>query len=44
LIGLARQFLHATLLGFERPEGGRVRVESPLPPELDALLARLAST
>jgi 23S rRNA pseudouridine1911/1915/1917 synthase len=44
LTGLDRQFLHATVLGFERPEGGRVRVESPLPPELDALLARLAST
>jgi 23S rRNA pseudouridine1911/1915/1917 synthase len=41
LPGLGRHFLHAAALGFERPEGGRVRVESPLPPELEAVLARL---
>jgi 23S rRNA pseudouridine1911/1915/1917 synthase len=41
LEGLERLFLHASLLGFERPEGGRARVESPLPPELEAALARL---
>jgi 23S rRNA pseudouridine1911/1915/1917 synthase len=39
--GLDRHFLHAAVLGFDRPEGGRARVESPLPPELEALLARL---
>jgi 23S rRNA pseudouridine1911/1915/1917 synthase len=41
LPGLERHFLHAAVLGFERPEGGRVRVESPLPGELEAFLARL---
>ncbi len=39
--GLPRHFLHASLVGFERPEGGTVRVESPLPPELQAVLERL---
>lgn len=38
---LGRHFLHAAALGFERPEGGRERVESPLPPELEAFLASL---
>jgi 23S rRNA pseudouridine1911/1915/1917 synthase len=41
LPGLERHFLHASLLGFERPEGGRVRVESPLPAELTRTLERL---
>ena len=41
LPGLTRHALHAARLGFESPEGGRVVVESPLPPELEALLARL---
>jgi len=41
LPGLARHALHAARLGFESPDGGRVVVESPLPPELEALLARL---
>ncbi len=41
LAGLSRHFLHAQRLGFERPEGGRVAVESPLPPELEAALSRL---
>jgi 23S rRNA pseudouridine1911/1915/1917 synthase len=41
LPGLGRHFLHAFRLGFERPEGGRVLVESPLPPELAAALATL---
>ncbi len=41
--GLERQFLHAAVLGFERPEGGHTRVESPLPPELDGFLARIAT-
>ncbi len=39
--GIDRHLLHAAVLGFDRPEGGRVRVESPLPPEMEAVLARL---
>jgi 23S rRNA pseudouridine1911/1915/1917 synthase len=41
LPGLARHFLHAARLGFESPDGGRVAVESPLAPELAALLLTL---
>jgi 23S rRNA pseudouridine1911/1915/1917 synthase len=41
LPGLTRHALHAARLGFESPDGGRVVVESPLPPELVALLAGL---
>ncbi len=41
LPGLERHFLHAAAVGFERPEGGGARVESPLPRELEAALARL---
>ncbi len=41
LPGLDRHFLHATALGFERPEGGRVEVRSPLPAELAAVLEGL---
>ncbi len=41
LPGLDRQFLHAARLGVESPDGGRVVVESPLPPELAAALDRL---
>jgi 23S rRNA pseudouridine1911/1915/1917 synthase len=41
LPGLPRHALHAARLGFESPDGGRVVVESPLPAELEALLARL---
>jgi 23S rRNA pseudouridine1911/1915/1917 synthase len=42
LPGLGRHALHAARLGFDPPEGGpRVRVESPLPADLEALLARL---
>ncbi len=40
--GLDRHFLHAWKIEFERPEGGRVEVQSPLPPELADALARLA--
>lgn len=40
---LHRQFLHAARLAFEAPDGGRVAVESPLPRDLEAVLARLAS-
>jgi 23S rRNA pseudouridine1911/1915/1917 synthase len=41
LPGLARHFLHAARLGIEAPGGGRVEAESPLPPELEAVLRAL---
>jgi len=41
LPGLTRQFLHAALLAFDDPAGGRVSVESPLPAELGEVLDRL---
>jgi 23S rRNA pseudouridine1911/1915/1917 synthase len=41
LPGLSRHFLHAWKVEFERPEGGRVEVQSPLPPELAEALERL---
>jgi 23S rRNA pseudouridine1911/1915/1917 synthase len=41
LAGLDRHFLHAWKIGFERPEGGRVEVQSPLPPDLVRVLAAL---
>jgi 23S rRNA pseudouridine1911/1915/1917 synthase len=41
LSGIGRHFLHASAIGFERPEGGRASVESPLPGELEAFLAGL---
>jgi 23S rRNA pseudouridine1911/1915/1917 synthase len=41
LLGLERQFLHATRLAFEHPlTGERVDVSSPLPADLQAALAR----
>jgi 23S rRNA pseudouridine1911/1915/1917 synthase len=41
---LGRQFLHANRLSFPHPfGGGTVEAESPLPDELQAALARLAS-
>jgi 23S rRNA pseudouridine1911/1915/1917 synthase len=41
---LVRQFLHAWRLAFPHPlTGEQVEVESPLPPELQAVLARFAS-
>lgn len=41
LLGLRRQFLHATRLAFEHPIGGeRVEVSSPLPADLRAALER----
>jgi 23S rRNA pseudouridine1911/1915/1917 synthase len=40
LLGLQRQFLHATVLSFPHPVTGEtVRCESPLPPDLAAALA-----
>jgi 23S rRNA pseudouridine1911/1915/1917 synthase len=41
LPGLGRQFLHASRLAFDAPGGGRIDVESPLPPDLRAVLDRL---
>ena len=41
LLGLQRQFLHATRLAFEHPiTGGRVEVSSPLPADLQSALER----
>ena len=41
-LGLTRQFLHATRLGFTLPASGAWReFDSPLPPDLAAVLARL---
>src|SRR4029077_3745261 len=41
LLGLERQFLHATRLAFHHPlTSERVEVRSPLPPDLQAALAR----
>jgi 23S rRNA pseudouridine1911/1915/1917 synthase len=41
---LGRNFLHAAQLEFEHPRTGKpLQLESPLPPELDAFLARLES-
>jgi 23S rRNA pseudouridine1911/1915/1917 synthase len=43
-LGLERQFLHAARLTFPHPVDGRtVRVESPLPADLEAVLARARS-
>jgi 23S rRNA pseudouridine1911/1915/1917 synthase len=40
-LGLERQFLHAALLAFPHPMSGEpVEAESPLPPDLEAALAR----
>jgi 23S rRNA pseudouridine1911/1915/1917 synthase len=41
LPGLERHFLHAAAVGFDAPQGGRVRAESPLPEELERVLAAL---
>lgn len=41
MLGLERQFLHATRLAFDHPvTGKRVEVHSPLPPDLQAALER----
>ncbi|HUF22315.1 MAG TPA: RluA family pseudouridine synthase [Burkholderiales bacterium] len=41
--GLKRMFLHAASMRFSHPAGGeRVRIEAPLPPELERFLADLA--
>jgi 23S rRNA pseudouridine1911/1915/1917 synthase len=38
---LERQFLHASVLAFQLPDGKRLRLESPLPDELRATLEEL---
>ncbi len=38
-----RQFLHAAVLGFDLPDGERLRLESPLPKDLSAALDRVRS-
>jgi 23S rRNA pseudouridine1911/1915/1917 synthase len=44
LLGLERQFLHATRLAFDHPiTGERVEVSSPLPEDLEQALARAES-
>ena len=40
-LGLERQFLHSARLAFPHPETGEpIEVESPLPADLEAALAR----
>jgi 23S rRNA pseudouridine1911/1915/1917 synthase len=38
---LERQFLHASALGFRLPDGEALRVEAPLPPDLQTVLEEL---
>jgi 23S rRNA pseudouridine1911/1915/1917 synthase len=41
-VAAARPFLHASQLGFDHPAtGDRRRFESPLPPDLETVLATL---
>src|SRR3984893_8245122 len=42
-LGLSRMFLHAHSVSFAWPQGGEFSVNSPLPPELAAVLDELAS-
>ncbi len=42
-LGLGRMFLHAHSVSFAWPQGGEFSVNSPLPPELAAVLDELAS-
>jgi 23S rRNA pseudouridine955/2504/2580 synthase len=41
-LGLTRMFLHASSVGFTWPQGGQFSVNTPLPPELAALLEKLS--
>lgn len=43
-LGLKRMFLHAVKLAFNSPEGGKIKVEAPLPDELKQVLQRLESS
>jgi len=40
-LGLNRMFLHASSVSFEWPEGGQFSVNTPLPPELAAVIDKL---
>jgi 23S rRNA pseudouridine955/2504/2580 synthase len=42
-LGLRRMFLHAHSLSFSWPEGGEFSINTPLPPELAAVIDRLAA-
>jgi 23S rRNA pseudouridine955/2504/2580 synthase len=42
-LGLERMFLHAASVGFTWPQGGEFSVNTPLPPELGAVLEQLAA-
>jgi 23S rRNA pseudouridine955/2504/2580 synthase len=42
-LGLRRMFLHAHSLSFSWPQGGEFSINTPLPPELAAVIDRLAS-
>lgn len=42
-LGLERMFLHAASVSFTWPSGGEFSVNTPLPPELAAVLERLAT-
>lgn len=41
--GLRRMFLHASSVSFEWPEGGQFSVNTPLPPELAAVVEKVES-
>jgi len=41
--GLNRMFLHAHSVSFEWPSGGEFSVNTPLPPELAAVVDQLAA-
>jgi len=41
-LGLKRMFLHASSLSFTWPQGGQFSINTPLPPELGAVLDQLA--
>jgi 23S rRNA pseudouridine955/2504/2580 synthase len=42
-LGLRRMFLHAHSLSFSWPQGGEFSINTPLPPELAAVIDRLAA-
>ena len=42
--GLTRQFLHAYAIEFELPSGGRIKLESDMPIDLNAVLKELRKT
>jgi 23S rRNA pseudouridine955/2504/2580 synthase len=42
-LGLERMFLHAASVSFTWPEGGEFSINTPLPPELGAVIDQLAA-